>query len=283
MLPEISDSRIQEAQLKMKNMGLNIVNLDKFYDNEHLYKNNLYKKSFTKNWTESMIEDYLKKTLVKGLLLLDNNDVDCVIAGATLPTSDIIRSSIRIIGMDKESKWVTSIFFMTHSENNIAYTYSDCGVIPDPNPEQLASIAFNAAKFHQILTEEIPKIAFLSFSTKGSADHYKVKRVKDAVKLFSKKYPDIIHEGEMQFDAAINEKVSNKKITESALNGDANIFIFPDLDSGNIAYKITQYLAKFNASGPLLCGLSKVVHDLSRGCSIQDIINISTIAAIQKT
>ena len=267
----------------MKNMGLNIVNLDKFYDNEISYKNNLYKKTFTKNWTENMIEEYYKNTLVKGLLLLDNNDVDCVVAGATVPTSEIIRSSIRIIGMDKESKWVTSIFFMTNPTNNIAYTYSDCGVIPDPNPEQLVSIAYNAAIFHQILTRGVPKIAFLSFSTKGSAEHYKVKRVKDAVKLFSKKYPDIIHEGEIQFDAAINKEVSNKKITNSVLNGEANIFIFPDLDSGNIAYKITQYLARFDASGPLLCGLSKVVHDLSRGCSIQDIINISTIAAIQKT
>ena len=282
-MPETNDPRIQLAQKKMKSIGFNVANLEAFHNNIDFYKSNIYKKSFVKNWTEEMIDDYLKSPLIQGLLLLDNDDIDCLVAGATMSTSEMIRSSIRIIGMDKKSKWVSSIFFMTSSLDDKAYTYSDCGVIPDPNVDQLVSIAYNASQFHQLLTNEEPKIAFLSFSTMGSAEHYTVKKVQDAVQLFSSKYPSILHEGEMQFDAAINREVSTLKINKSILKGDANIFIFPDLNSANIAYKITQYLAKYDASGPLLCGLSKVVHDLSRGCTIDDIVKICAIAAIQKT
>ena len=132
-----------------------------------------------------------------------------------------------------------------------------------------------------MLTNRVSKVAFLSFSTKGSAEHYKVKRIQEATALFSKKYPEIKHEGEMQFDAAINSKIAEKKIKNSVLKGNANTFIFPDLASANIAYKVTQYLAGYSAWGPLLHGLNKPVNDLSRGCTIEDIISISSITNLQ--
>ena len=172
---------------------------------------------------------------------------------------------------------------MVSPNGSVGYTFADCAVIPEPDSKQLAAIAADSAVFHQLLTNEPPKVAFLSFSTKGSADHYRVDRVKEAVQIFSKKHPDIVHDGELQFDAAFNRKVSVSKASKSPLKGEANVFIFPNLDAGNITYKITQYLAGYSAWGPLLQGLNKPVHDLSRGCSVEDIINVASVAALQRT
>ena len=228
-----------------------------------------------------MLDSFISCPINKALIVLDLNHADCLVAGATMPTSDIIKSSIRIIGVKRNSKWISSSFFLVNSNHNKMYTFADCGVIPDPSEDQLVSIAFESSKMHYLLSNEEPKIAFLSFSTKGSADHYTIKKIQKAVEKFSKKYPEIIHDGELQFDAAINHQVSENKVENSVLNGNANVFVFPDLNSGNIAYKITQYLAGYDAWGPLLQGLNKPVHDLSRGCNVDDIISITSIAAFQ--
>jgi phosphate acetyltransferase len=172
---------------------------------------------------------------------------------------------------------------MVSPDGDAGYTFADCAVIPEPDSKQLAAIAADSAAFHQLLTHVEPKVAFLSFSTKGSADHYRVDRVKEAVHIFSKKHPDILHDGELQFDAAFNREVNVSKASDSPLKGEANVFVFPNLDAGNIAYKITQYLAGYSAWGPLLQGLNKPVHDLSRGCSVEDIINVASVAAVQRT
>ena len=170
---------------------------------------------------------------------------------------------------------------MLSPDEETYFTYSDCGVIPEPSIDQLVTIAKDASDFHRLLSNESPKVAFLSFSTKGSADHYRVKRVSDAAKLFSKKYSNIINDGELQFDVAVDEIIASKKAPSSSIKGDANVMIFPNLDAGNIAYKITQRLAGYHAWGPLLQGLNRPIHDLSRGCSVDDIISVSAIAALQ--
>ena len=154
-----------------------------------------------------MKDDFLDSPLNLGMAALDNNDADCLVGGAVHSTSEVLRSAIRIVGMDRKSKWVSSIFFMISPDNKQLYTFSDCGVIPDPSSEQLCSIAYKSSQFHKFLSNEEPKVAFLSFSTKGSAEHYKVKKVQDAVKMFSDKYNNIIHEGEIQFDVAVNPEV----------------------------------------------------------------------------
>ena len=171
---------------------------------------------------------------------------------------------------------------MISTEGDKAYTFADCAVIPEPDSEQLASIAADSAEFHQLLTDEVPAVAFLSFSTKGSASHYRVARVQSAVQLFSKKYPHFIHDGEVQIDAAIIPEINRKKIPNSPLKGAANVLIFPNLDAGNIAYKIARQMGNYTAWGPLLQGLNKPVHDLSRSCSTDDIINVAAITAMQK-
>ena len=171
---------------------------------------------------------------------------------------------------------------MISPDGEKAFTFGDCAVIPEPDSRQLAEIAAESAVFHQLLTREEPIVAFLSFSTKGSASHYRVEKVRDAVEIFSRKYPQIIHDGELQVDAAIIPEVNKLKVPGSPIEGGANVLIFPNLDAGNIAYKITQRLAGYSAWGPLLQGLNKPIHDLSRGCSVDDIINVSAIAALQR-
>ena len=280
ILPEQEDSRIQEAQDVLSSAGFIIEDINAL-DDYTAYKKHIKNKKFTNNWTEKMLEEYIQIPLIKSLISLDMGHVDCLVAGANTSTADVIKSSIRIIGLNNHSKWISSSFFLVNPINQKGYTYADCGVIPEPDSEQLVSIAYQASRMHKLISNQEPKVAFLSFSTKGSAQHYKVKRMQDAVEIFGKKYPNILHEGELQFDAAINTVVANKKIDNSILNGDANVFIFPDLSSGNIAYKITQYLAGYSAWGPLLQGFKKPVHDLSRGCSVDDIICVSSIAARQ--
>ena len=283
LLPETSDSRIKDATIKLREMGLNIPELHNFDKNNQSYIEYLSNRKFTKNWPLKQIIKYLDNPINKALTILACGDVDGVVAGAITETSEVLRSSLRIVGINNNSKWVSSIFLLISPNEEKVLIYADCAVIPEPTSEQLVSIAENALSFHQLITDKDPKIAFLSFSTNGSSNHYRVDRVKDAVKLFSKRNPNILHEGEIQFDAAISPSISKKKYLNSKIKGEANIFIFPNLDAGNISYKITRELAGYSACGPLIQGIAKPVHDLSRGCSIQDIMNVALITAIQKS
>jgi phosphate acetyltransferase len=174
---------------------------------------------------------------------------------------------------------VSSCFLMVLSDGR-PVTFGDCGVVPDPDAEQLASIAVASAATHVALTGEEPRVAMLSFSTKGSAEHPRVDKVRTATQLLHESVPDLVVDGELQFDAAWDTEVAASKAPESAVAGRANVFIFPDLDSGNIAYKVTERLGGARAYGPLLQGLDGVLHDLSRGCSSSDIVDVAVIAGL---
>ena len=187
ILPEQNDSRIQEAQDRLIDIGFDIVDINSCNEFE-LYKEHIKTKKFTYNWTENMLEDYINSPLVKALILLDLDYADCLVAGANNSTADVIRNSLRIVGLNKSTKWVSSCFFLINPNTKRGYTYADCGVIPEPDSKQLVSIAYQAYKTHKLISNEEPKVAFLSFSTKGSAEHYKVKRMQEAVEIFSKKY-----------------------------------------------------------------------------------------------
>ncbi len=221
-------------------------------------------------------------------LMVAAGEADGCVAGATRPTADVIRSGLRILGTAPATRTVSSSFILVFPDHNTAFddgrrhlAYGDCGVIPEPDADQLADIAVASAETFTTLTGEDPRVAMLSFSTKGSADHPSIDKVRQATDRVRALAPDLHVDGELQFDAAWDVMVGSGKAPGSSVAGRANVFIFPDLNSGNIAYKITERLAGAQAFGPLLQGLDGVLHDLSRGCSTADVVNVATIAAVQ--
>lgn len=282
VLPEMTDSRVKEAGERLQEYGITPVFPDENLDVMSKFQDHISQLKFTDNWTQEMMEDYLDDPLHSGAVMVALDEADGMVAGAVNSSSKVIRTAIRIIGIKPESKWVSSNFLMISPSGENAITFTDCAVIPEPTPEQSAALAFEAALYHRLLTGEEPKIAFLSFSTKGSSDHYRVDRVKEAVKNFKRKYPEIICDGELQLDAALVPAIARGKCSKSEVKGEANVLVFPNLDAGNIAYKLTERLAGYSALGPLLQGLKSPVHDLSRGCSVNDIVNVAAITALQK-
>jgi phosphate acetyltransferase len=207
--------------------------------------------------------------------LLDSGEADCVIAGCVSTTAEVIRAAISTVGLAPGIRTVSGSFVMDRAPlgNNKSETYifADCGVVIDPTPQQLCDIAAASCETFDKITGQTPVVAFLSFSTKGSAQHPAAQKIIDALALFQKKYPHIDSDGELQFDAAFVKDVGLRKAPESKVPGRANCFIFPDLNSGNIAYKITQRLGGFAAYGPILQGVGKPYSDLSRGATPEDI------------
>ena len=213
-------------------------------------------------------------------LMVAAGEADACVAGATRPTPDVVRAALYCIGTAPGVDILSSCFLLVLVDGT-PITYADCGVVPEPDFEQLASIAIASAATHAQLTGEEPRVAMLSYSTKGSAGGPRVELVRAATGLVRSRAPGLAVDGELQFDAAWVPGVAASKAPGSTVAGRANVFVFPDLSSGNIAYKVTQRLAGAEAYGPLLQGTAGVIHDLSRGCSVDDIVAVATIAAYQ--
>jgi len=228
--------------------------------------------------TREQARDAMKRDLFFGAMMVREGMADGSVAGSTASTADVLRAGIQCIGMPEGISTVSSFFLMAFPDKT--YTFADCGVVPVPDANQLADIAISAAENHFKLTKETPIIAMLSFSTKGSAKDESIDKVLQALSIVQSKRPDLIIDGELQFDAAVIESIGMKKAPGSKVAGKANVLIFPDLNSGNIAYKITQRWGKAEAIGPLVQGLKKPFFDLSRGCSAEDIVTTAAIAAL---
>lgn len=206
--------------------------------------------------------------------------VDCGVAGAARSTTDVLRAGLRVIGLQEHVATLSSSFLMVLPDGR-ALTFADCAVLPDPSERQLADIAVAAAATHEALTGAEPLVAMLSFSTLGSAEHEVVGRVRSATDLVRRRRPEVLVDGELQFDAAVVEAVSAHKAPGSEVAGQANVLVFPNLGAGNIGYKITERFGGALALGPILQGLRAPLNDLSRGCSVADVEVVSLVSAMQ--
>lgn len=257
-------------------------NCDKFDD----YANLLYETRKAKGMTpEQAREILLADTITFGIVMLKAGDADGLVAGACHSTADTLRPSLQILKTKAGCKLVSAFFIMDVPNcefgANGTFIFADSGLNQDPNPEELAAIAASSAESFEALVGEKAVCAMLSHSTVGSAKHALVDKMVEATKIAKETYPEITVDGEFQLDAAIVPSVAASKAPNSDVAGKANVLIFPNLDAGNISYKIVQRLAKADAYGPILQGIAKPVNDLSRGCSAEDIVGVIAITVAQ--
>jgi phosphate acetyltransferase len=249
------------------------------------YAETFYQSRKSKGMTKEEALSTIADEVYYAAMMMNKGDSDAMVSGSLTPTAKTVRASLLCVRPKEGIKTVSGSFVITVPDCKYgadgAFVYADCGVVPEPTTEQLADIAVASAESCRKLLGEEPYVAFLCFSTKGSADSPSVRRMQEAVKILESRKPDFAFDGEMQFDAAVEPSVAKSKAPGSPVAGRANVMIFPDLNAGNIAYKVSQRLAKGDAYGPLLQGLSKPVNDLSRGCSPDDILVVSAITIAQ--
>ncbi len=265
--------------------GLEVVdpmNCEKFEE----YAQLLFEIRQAKGMTLEKATEILKNDfLTFGIMMVKAGDADGMVAGACHATADTLRPALQILKTAPGTKLVSGFFIMDVPNCDLGYhgtfLFADCGLNQDPNAEELAAIADSSAKSFKALVGGEPIIAMLSHSTKGSAKHALVDKVVEAVEIAHKEYPELTLDGELQLDAALIDTVGASKAPGSKVAGKANVLIFPNLDCGNIGYKLVQRLGKAEAYGPMLQGIAKPVNDLSRGCSWEDIVGVVALTAVQ--
>jgi len=249
------------------------------------YADLYYQKRKHKGITLEEAKETVKDVMFYGAVMVELGEADGSVGGAAHSTAHTVRAALHAVGVDPAFSIVSSFFIMVSPDvsfgKNGLMVFADCAVVPQPDSKQLAEIAIASADNARYFLETEPLVAMLSFSTRGSAKHEEADKVIEAVKIIGEKRSDIKVDGEMQFDAAVIPSVGQRKAPKSDVAGRANTLIFPDLDAANIGYKIAQRMGRAEAVGPFLQGLNKPCNDLSRGCSVDDIVNTTAVTAIQ--
>ena len=300
LLPESSDYRILKAAQILASqkiaqivlfdtnidltLGIEIINREN-KDLKAEYAQTLFERRKHKGVTLEVALEMLSNPSTFAMIALYRGDVDGVVMGAITPSQEVLSNALRIIGVSKGSKLVSSLFLMTFDQNHKMYgenmIFSDCAMNISPSSEELAEIANSAYETAKLFLEEEPKLAMLSFSTNQSAKHSEVDKVKNATDILKSKLPNAQIIGNIQLDAALDQEILKIKYPEASFTPPANVLIFPNLDAANIGYKLVQRFSGAKAIGPILQGLAKPVNDLSRGCSVDEIVNTVVITANQ--
>ncbi len=250
------------------------------------YASALYEQRKHKGVDPHKAKELVRNHLYFGTMMVKVGHADGLLAGADHATGDTIRPALEVIKAAPNIKTVSSFFLMVVPDfrygGDGVFIFADSGFNPDPTTEQLAEIAITSADTAKsLLGDPNPRVAMLSFSTKGSARHSRVQKVVEATRIARERRPDLLLDGELQADAALVPDVAKRKCPESPVEGRARVLIFPDLDAGNIAYKLVQRMANAEAIGPILQGLAKPVNDLSRGCNVEDVVNAIAVTVVQ--
>jgi len=289
VLPEYEDSRVVEAAKVIEREGLAKVLLltpDKINPaDKESYIQQFYQMRKAKDPDINKIRKMFDDSLYYAAMMVRKGQADGFVAGASHTTPDVARSAIWCLGVDKHISIATSAFIMEVPGSDLGekgtFIFADCAIIPDPNSRQLACIALVCAELGRKVLEMTPRVAFLSYSTKGSATGRGIEKITEALKLVKTMAPELIFDGELQVDAAIVPEVAQIKYPHSPVGGKANVLIFPSLEAGNISYKLVQRLANARVIGPLILGLSHPCSDLSRGCSVDDIVDCVATTAVR--
>ena len=281
-------NEIEARELANKNnidiQGIQIINPETSEKYEE-YVNAFYELRKAKGITIEKAKEMIKDNMYFGTMMVKQGHADGLVSGACHSTANTLRPALQILKTAPGTKLVSAFFLMVvpdckHGENGI-FVFGDCGLVENPTADELSEIAISSSKSFEQLTGKKSKVAMLSYSTYGSAHSELTEKVVEATKLLKEKLPDLICDGELQLDAAIVPEISKSKAPNGTLHGEANTLIFPDLNAGNIGYKLVQRLAKADAYGPLCQGIARPVNDLSRGCGVDDIVGVVAITAVQ--
>jgi phosphate acetyltransferase len=282
VLPEGADPRVREAAARIEREGLGTVQLLENPEPRAPLPEMIrllrarHPSRFPSDATAAAA---LEHPLTRGAALVGLGRADVMVGGATYPSGDTIRAALWAVGTAEGITTVSGAFYLVRDD--AVLTFTDCAVVPEPTPQQLADAGLAAARDRRRIVGDEPVVAFLSYSTKGSASGPRVARVREAVELLAARRPDFAFDGELQTDAAIVADVAARKAPASRAAGRANVLVFPDLDSGNIGYKLVQRLGGWEAIGPILQGLARPVADLSRGATADDIVDTAAVAVLQ--
>ena len=280
----INERDINDEVTKLQRDGIKVIVVEQS-TKLSTYSSILFELRKSKGMTQEEADKLVLNTIYFGVLMIKNLDADGMVAGSMTSTSDVLRPALQILRTAPNVKLVSSFFLMdipnATGVSAHEYAFADCGLVVNPNAEELSEIAIQTAKSFDYLTKEEPRVAMLSFSTFGSASGELVDKVVTATNIVKEKYPNLKVDGELQLDAAIVPAVAKQKAPHSNVAGLANVLIFPDLQAGNIGYKLVERLAHADAYGPITQGLARPVNDLSRGCSYKDIVAVAAITALQ--